>query len=225
MHGGTAACAWHVHCMGTARAPHGRLHAHRVCALHAHRVYLGQTLASYASSSYGDATFTQWVLLALRTAEPEPIRLAAWANLEDIAARLEMPAPPPAALDAWRAPAVSRASSSTAVLEAFERSLLDGRVARADNFLYRLALHHLGAAAFASPPLLHRLLASLPAAIALDLCCCTDLGTPSTLPSLAHAVPAVPEARRLLLRQLAEEKEALALPSALVAALGFGTGV
>ena len=69
------------------------------------------------------------------------------------------------------------------------------------------------------------LLASLPAAIALDLCCCTDLGTPSTLPSLAHAVPAVPEARRLLLRQLAEEKEALALPSALVAALGFGTGV
>ena len=54
---------------------------------------LRQVLESYASSSYGDATFTQWVLLMLRTTEPEPIRLAAWASLEDIAARLAIRAP------------------------------------------------------------------------------------------------------------------------------------
>jgi hypothetical protein len=99
-----------------------------------------------------------------------------------------------------------------------------GRAGR--NFLYRLALHHLSAAAFASPPLLHRLLASLPAAVALDFCCCTDLDAPATLPSLASTPPAVPEARRPLLRQLAEEeKGALTLPLALVAALGLGTVV
>lgn len=166
------------------------------------------------------------MLLALRTAEPEPIRLAAWASLEDISARLKLSAPGTgAALEAWRAPAAAPRASS-AVLEALERSLLDGKVARADNFLYRLALHHLSAAAFVSPPLLHRLLASLPAAVALDLCCCTDLDAPATLPSLASTPPAVPEARRPLLRQLAEEeKEALALPPALVAALGLGTVV
>ena len=54
---------------------------------------LRQGLESYAASSYGDATFTQWALLMLRTAEPEPIRLAAWASLEDIAARLAIRAP------------------------------------------------------------------------------------------------------------------------------------
>ena len=167
------------------------------------------------------------MLLALRTAEPEPIRLAAWASLEDISARLALRAPGTgAALEGWRAPATA-SRASPAVLLALERSLLDGKVARADNFLYRLlALHHLSAAAFASPPLLHRLLATLPAAVALDLCCCTDLDAPATLPSLASTPPAVPEARRPLLRQLAEEeKEALALPPALVAALGLGTVV
>ena len=221
---------------------------------------LRQVLESYASSSYGDATFTQWALLMLRTAEPEPIRLAAWASLEDIAARLAIRAPGTgtltltltlsltltvtltltltltptltttltrtgAALEAWRAPATS-ARASPKVLQAFERALLEGRLARADHFLYRLALHHLSAAAFASPPLLHRLLASLPAAVALDLCCCTDLDAPATLPSRAATPPAVPEARRPLLRQLAEEeKDALALPPALVAAFGLGTVV
>jgi hypothetical protein len=187
---------------------------------------LRQVLESYASSSYGDATFTQWVLLMLRTAEPEPIRLAAWASLEDIGARLALRAPGGGtALEAWRAPA-TLARASPKLLQALERSLLEGQLARVDHFLYRLALHHLSAAAFASPPLLHRLLASLPAAVALDLCCCTDLDAPATLPSRAATPPAVPGARRPLLRQLAEEeKGALALPPALVAALGLGTVV
>ena len=46
-----------------------------------------EVLATYAADSYGDRTFTSWVLLGLRPAEPQNVRLAAHATLDNPHAR------------------------------------------------------------------------------------------------------------------------------------------
>ena len=209
-----------------------------------------RTLRLYASDSYGDAAFTQWALLPLRTREPDALRVAAWQALEEVGAQLAMP-PPRGALDAWRAAAPAAAAGasassqqrrlqvrppSTALLDAFEASLRGGKLGRSDNFLYRLALHHLASAAFggagaAAAATLPQLLATLPAAALLDLCCTTDLDTPATLPSRADDPAAavaglLPESRLQPLRLAAKDAATAArLPPPLVTALGLGTVV
>ena len=111
------------------------------------------------------------------------------------------------------------------IVKPLAQTLLEGRLGQADNFLYRLALHHVGDVAFASPPLLHRLLATLPPHTSLDLCCCADLGAPPTLPSRSGALVEVAAARLPAVREAAEHTVLAKLAPALVAALGLGAVV
>ena len=122
----------------------------------------------------GSPSDRRWILLGLRTDEPESVRLATWHCLEELAHKLPVPPPPPHRVSAWfargagdeaeaeaeadadadaNAGAKSGAAEAAgdAVLRAFESSLLRGKLAEAprSSFLYRLVLHHLAAAAFA----------------------------------------------------------------------------
>ncbi|KAL1523332.1 hypothetical protein AB1Y20_018278 [Prymnesium parvum] len=172
---------------------------------------LQEVLAAYAAESYGDHGFTQWVLLALRTAEPPAVRLAAWGTLEEMAHRLEAAPPPPHALAAWRrAHAAPPAEGADRLLDAFEASLRHGRLAHArrESFLFRLAVHHLASAAFAgggaASALLYRLLRKLPPRACLELC--VEAGLPHDLPEPAR----LPDERRRALLQLCAEAPPLA---------------
>ena len=147
-------------------------------------VFVGHACRSfsqaYSAESFGDATFTAWMLLLLRTAEPESIRLSCWSVLEDLAHKLPVASPPRERIGAWAAPATP-AKDGDRVLAALETSLCRGRLAqlaeraeaRSKSFLYRLAVHHLATAAFggSAPQLLSRLLAAVPARTCLELIC------------------------------------------------------
>uniref|UniRef100_A0A7S0NXE7 RPAP1/MINIYO-like TPR repeats domain-containing protein n=1 Tax=Calcidiscus leptoporus TaxID=127549 RepID=A0A7S0NXE7_9EUKA len=138
---------------------------------------LESVLSVYSAESYGDAIMTQWVLLALRTAEPESLRIKAWAALDELAHKVVVAPPPRTRLSAWLAP-IGGFSDGDRLLEAFERSLTLGNLAAADprSFLYQLAVHHLSAAAFgAAPSVLTRLLLSAPRQVCIDVCCARSL--------------------------------------------------
>ena len=106
---------------------------------------LQEVLTVYSGESYGEPRFQQWVLLALRTAEPPALRLSAWGALEETAHKLVVPNPPAGAIQAWRRRQGDGEAREDTVLEAFDSSLKRGRVGKgsAESFLYRLAMHHL----------------------------------------------------------------------------------
>ena len=62
---------------------------------------LRRVLETFTAESYGDPTFSKWILLGMRTAEPESVKLATWHALEELAHKLPMAHPPPDRVQQW----------------------------------------------------------------------------------------------------------------------------
>lgn len=103
---------------------------------------LHDALTAYTAESFGEATFTRWVLLGLRSGEAASVRLATWAALDELSHKLAVAPPPPEVLGAWlaaedgaeggEAPA-AEAAEAAGLLGAWESSLLHGRLGHAPS--------------------------------------------------------------------------------------------
>jgi len=65
---------------------------------------LRRVLDVYLAESMGDPTFTAWVLLPLRSAEPLAMRIDTFTALDQLAHKLLIAQPPPHRVQAWAAP-------------------------------------------------------------------------------------------------------------------------
>lgn len=208
---------------------------------------LRSVLETFTAESYGDPTFSKWILLGMRTEEPESVKLATWHALEELAHKLPMAHPPPDRVQQWfarggeevgdeelgcGARAADPASkeelvASEALLKAFEASLLHGKLREAprSSFLYCLALHHLAAAAFgggAGTIHLNHLVQGATAEACVDLCRATRS---SLRGGLAAVQVAAVMLRRSSLTRAALKEVSNEMPAAAVAAVTAALGV
>ena len=102
-------------------------------------------LTTYASESYGDVTFSAWVILPLRPGEPRSVGMMAWGVLDELVHRVVLPPPPKEIVHAWLGSSTTAAIDDE-LMRAWETSLVHGRLGRAakESFLRVLAVHHLG---------------------------------------------------------------------------------
>ena len=108
-----------------------------------------EVLNVYAAESYGDDTFTRWVLLGLRTGEGQSLKLAVWHALEELVLKMSFDVLPESALQAWEAHTATEATAGSStgdadLSSAWATSLRRGRLSHAgpESFLRRLAEHH-----------------------------------------------------------------------------------
>ncbi len=101
---------------------------------------------AYLSESMGDVTFTAWLLLPLRTFEPERLRLLAWGALDDLSHKLDVASP--TNVQSWSAAAGGALRDGDALLGQLEASLASGNLSRApySSWLRRWALHQIASA-------------------------------------------------------------------------------
>jgi len=215
---------------------------------------LRSVLETFTAESYGDPTFSKWILLGMRTEEPESVKLATWHALEELAHKLPMAHPAPDRVQQWFARGGEevgdeelgcgvRAASdpaskeelvaSEALLKAFEASLLHGKLREAprSSFLYCLALHHLAAAAFgggAGTIHLNHLVQGATAEACVDLCRATRSSLRGGLAAVEteEAVQAAAVMlRRSSLTRAALKEVSNEMPAAAVAAVTAELGV
>jgi hypothetical protein len=77
----------------------------------------------YLAESMGSPTFTAWVLLTLRTAEPAALRLEAFGALDQLSHKLSVAPPQPQHVGAWAALAVQTDAAHATVCGEFDHRL------------------------------------------------------------------------------------------------------